>query len=1306
MGVLSHGMATATRPDMGEIENQQSKPKVSDAKGILKQNREFLDFFWDIAKPDQEVRLKAIDSLVQHLKKSKKPDELKYTLKRLVGGLAHTQETARPGFSLALAQVLSMFEEVPLQSVLDQVKETHDLQKTKTKLFRNAVFGSFFGVLALSQSARLPKEPQILLQCIQLLQQLARYREHLKDLPKKTMVDILSETSEEVFDEVLLGALQTDLSSAYSTPEQLQLLLVAMQRFPGLFKPKKLKKLLGTSTIITKDSVPRLVEVLKVAGRSMKKEKQLPPVALDLLQVSLRENTFDLFWKDVVVNGLLTDQSGFNSFLCYRLLGAVLPSLSLPQLRQVLSGEVMQHYGEHVVTAQLPGHFKFAPEMEAYVEDFLKECPHSEKQLAVVVAFSTLTNQGYPVVPSAWRVVQHLQPAALQSYVDWLKEMFCRPKLEACLDFSTRRQQKTQEAADHKQSVFRLRKWIVPRLTSIVENVHVKKEEDLVMDVARFVFFHAFFAAKKPTPDIPETETTISEPLDEKTREIVVNSFFGLLQYLNHMPSLGESLETAAPNEKRTWGVTADGTLWIYCLVQYADVLLSQTKYACCVRPLTAQQKEAWNSMLESVEALRKKAKAKKLQAGEAAAFQQLFLLMGMYLFKAPEESVDLLRDLQNCVEKAQEKKATKKERTVVSSEGGAEEQDQPHWVEVMVEILLSLLSQPSRLIRQVCNSVFGRICPYVTQGALNAILEVLDPNRDDEDGAIVITDEKEKNMPDEDLDKESEGQDSSDKNSEESDKDDDDDDDEDDDDDDDDDDDNDDDDNEEEEPEVDQNFRIELMKVLQGQHALPNEEDESEEEELDDEAMMKLDGNIAALFSEQKKKIQAKKDEKDKLRKEKTLVRDFKIKVLDLVEIFLTKQAESPLVLGIIEPLLNVLENAMSSETSQQEEEFLRKTADTFRNQLCKGKRYCKNISERKDELHAMLERVLSRAQKLSESSLSLYYFSASLYLVKVLRGPPPVAMGLEKEAMPAHEAEAMGSVDVERVTSIYEGALRSFMTHRKSALTGSMFADLFVRFPVLCVRLLDTAVEYIAEGVRYHQQGEACNMVLRGLQTREVQQLLAESRWSEVCERMLDRVVESLRAIKGFQMKAVQEKVQKALELSRFLVRNIQQKKLNVNLEPLKKVLLPMNKFEGFRKTGQLEDTYWSVLKLFGVLKPKVEKKKRKKAEDVEDSSAPEQQSAPKKSKGSLPDSKKRKNRKKPGTQEGKAPEPRTPEVGVPGAGQQGGKKNKKKNKKRKLEVAVASAPSPAKKAKAQPPGAKPEKKRKEKRKQGGDP
>lgn len=94
---------------------------------------------------------------------------------------------------------------------------------------------------------------------------------------------------------------------------------------------------------------------------------------------------------------------------------------------------------------QLPDRFKFAPEMEAYVDAFLNSCDDPERQLAVMIGFSTLTNQGYPVVPSIWRVVRHLQPVALQKYIDWLKDMFLRPDLSCCLDFSTSRQKQNPE---------------------------------------------------------------------------------------------------------------------------------------------------------------------------------------------------------------------------------------------------------------------------------------------------------------------------------------------------------------------------------------------------------------------------------------------------------------------------------------------------------------------------------------------------------------------------------------------------------------------------------------------------------------------------------------------------------------------------------------------------------------------------------------------------------------------------------------------------------------------------------------------
>ncbi len=37
------------------------------------------------------------------------------------------------------------------------------------------------------------QEPQVMLECVKLLQSLSRYREHLRDLPRKNLVDILSE---------------------------------------------------------------------------------------------------------------------------------------------------------------------------------------------------------------------------------------------------------------------------------------------------------------------------------------------------------------------------------------------------------------------------------------------------------------------------------------------------------------------------------------------------------------------------------------------------------------------------------------------------------------------------------------------------------------------------------------------------------------------------------------------------------------------------------------------------------------------------------------------------------------------------------------------------------------------------------------------------------------------------------------------------------------------------------------------------------------------------------------------------------
>lgn len=45
-----------------------------------------------------------------------------------------------------------------------------------------------------------------------------------------------------------------------------------------------------------------------MAANSVKKERKLPAVALDLLRLALREDKFPWFWKEIVEQGLMKMQ--------------------------------------------------------------------------------------------------------------------------------------------------------------------------------------------------------------------------------------------------------------------------------------------------------------------------------------------------------------------------------------------------------------------------------------------------------------------------------------------------------------------------------------------------------------------------------------------------------------------------------------------------------------------------------------------------------------------------------------------------------------------------------------------------------------------------------------------------------------------------------------------------------------------------------------------------------------------------------------------------------------------------------------
>ncbi|KAB1266199.1 Myb-binding protein 1A [Camelus dromedarius] len=1224
-------MEVAEAVSTGEAPKSGARP--ADRHGLLKHSREFLDFFWDIAKPQQEARLEATEKLLEYLRtRPRGSSEMKYALKRLITGLGGGRETARPCYSLALAQLLQSFEDIPLCSILQQIQEKYDLQKVKKGMVRPALFANLFGVLALFQSGRLVKDSEVLMKSVKLLQVLGQHYNHLQEQPQKALVDILSEVPEAVLQEVLPKVLKADLSSVLGSPEHLELFLLAQQKVP-----EKLEKLLGPVNLFSDENIPRLVTVLKMAASSMKKERKLPAMALELLRLALQEDVFSRFWKEVVEQGLLKKQFWPVSYLCFRLLGTALPLLSKEQLQLVMQGDLIRHYGEHVVTAKLPNQFKFAPEMNEYVEAFLKGCQDDpERQLDMVVAFTSVTNQGLPITPTYWRVVRFLSPPALKGYVAWLRDMFLQPDLDSLVDFSTNNQKKAQDASFHgpERAVFRLRKWIILRLVSVVDNLHVEKEEALTEEVARFCFFHSFFETKKPTSQIPETEQSFSPPLESRTREVVGNAFFSLLQTLS-------TQFRQAPEQ------TQDRRLWTHRLVQFADMLLSHGRNVAPLTPFTTQQRQAWDRMLKTlkeVDARSSEAKAK------AAAFQHLLLLVGIHLFKSPAESCDLLGDIQTCIKKSLGEKPRRTRSKATSLQ-------EPPWVEVLVEILLALLAQPSHLMRQVARNVFGHVCSHLTPHALQLILDVLKPegSQDEDDNVVVMDDSEQKPLEDEE-DKSSDGEDNKgSKNSESEEE-------------------SDEEESDEEDldGDVDQGFREQLMAVLQAGKALGGADGEDDEEELGDEAMMALDENLASLFAEQKLRIQARRDEKNKLQKEKVLRRDFQIRVLDLIEVLVTKQPENPLVLDLLEPLLLIIRRSMRTSSTKQEQDLLHKTARIFTHHLCRSRHYCRDLGDRVETLYTQLEQLVQQAGHQADSSISLYYFNAALYLLRVLKGNTvdKSTRKAQKEKANADTStqpqgtEAASCLDLSLVTPVYSSALSSFLTKRNSPLTVPMFLSLFTRHPMLCKSLLPIVVEHVASPTRSRHQAQACLLLQKTLPTRELRLCFKNPEWEQLMGQILAKVTENLRTLGEAETKSEQQKELSSLELLNTLLKNIHHEKLTVDLTATLGVLQSQQQRlqQGEHPTGssRLHDLYWQAMKVLGVQRPKSEKKDAK--EVPKDMQSPV--SLKRKKKGFLPETKKRKKRKSEGaTQEEGAKPAATDGTQPPSTGKK--KRNKMKSK-----------------------------------------
>lgn len=157
-------------------------------------------------------------------------------------------------------------------------------------------------------------------------------------------------------------------------------------------------------------------------------------------------------------------------------------------------------------------------------------------------------------------------------------------------------------------------------------------------------------------------------------------------------------------------------------VVQFCNEILSKKGRDKYLRePITNEALESWKKMFDLVAA--PLSESNKLDKKLDLIFRIMFMFMGLQLFREQEMAQLAIVDLEKCMENVSQKKITSKR----SKKAAASAENEPQWIEVVVDIFLHLLSKNTKFLKFVVNTVFSHLCPSLTLTAVNQILSVLD---------------------------------------------------------------------------------------------------------------------------------------------------------------------------------------------------------------------------------------------------------------------------------------------------------------------------------------------------------------------------------------------------------------------------------------------------------------------------------------------------------------------------------------------------------------------------------------------------
>ncbi|XP_026488898.2 myb-binding protein 1A-like protein [Vanessa tameamea] len=838
-----------------------------------------LDAFDLLKSTKDDVKVLGGIKIITRLAENKNEKDIQYVLKRLVRSMGANIIDMRLGYCATLVSLIHQFEEINVQQLLDLVKkELHANGSSKSEV-GDVALGQILVCGALFRSGLMLKStPEEQKEILQLLQVAGNKKSYLSTTASIILLEFVDKLDEDQFSSIVWTNIKQDYKKDIKehTLDSLYFLLVISKKFP---EKVKLRKLIGMPEILHEDNISDICEKI-MTGVDLNSINH--PIYKEIATQISKSSHLMSFWNKI--DSHLVKHNRNRELVSLNILNIILLNIQdnvamIPDLITDNFFKLFMDWFKGLQTASKirnkrdnEDDHKIVIKKEKEVLTSLSKAlklPGVDSNLRVAtlkkllfgpgeINFTEIT--GSTVIKST---IADLDIDGLKKLAGLLKKVLMNTSKKFIKENVERNWYNNERVKAAEIISF------------IVSHDAMKQDTAFKINHMQLLMCFGFFKISG------DQNIAVSSELAGSIKTCFYRCFTSRFSNVDDLVLVLSSLTTFTSN--------------IMNKEQVREKLEKQ---------FSKENIECWE-MLTGI--------CKKIEQNDAKSkIDKVFLILlyqlGLFLFSEPSH-VNIARssitELKSCYEhykKGKKKKTGKNKETI--------DEDEPEWMEVLIEVLLSILSIESSVLRSVVQCVFRLLWEDLTPTSMNQIISVLDPESEanplrhdseseDEEGDDENSDESDKESNDENKDtNETDMSDGSDIEEE------------------------------DEEMKIPDQLRLAVQKAL-GTAAAPDTDAESIDADMISEGEgKKLDEALAEAFKQfhQGKNIKTKKD-----RKNKKALSDFRIRVLDLIDIYLEKDPAMDICLGMIAPLSRCLEFCMQDNQFKELENRVRKTIKNF---------------------------------------------------------------------------------------------------------------------------------------------------------------------------------------------------------------------------------------------------------------------------------------------------------------------------------------------------------------------------------------